>query len=132
MTRRHRDSLLLCAAYDSTFSFSGGHDGEWSGRCIHCNRRVGLEADGRPFGGTTLEHIVPRHHGGTDELSNLAVACSRCNSQKGRRLDVLRRDDPRLVRVVKFLLERRQDRLREPIDGGCLRLMLLMKGDTSP
>lgn len=29
-----------------------------------------------------IEHIVPRHHGGTTELSNLAFACFGCNSHK--------------------------------------------------
>ena len=127
MTRRHHDRLLWCAAYDRTFVFSGGRNGQWSGRCIHCNRKVGLEADGRPFGGTTLEHIVPRHHGGTDRFDNLAIACSRCNNQKGTRLDTLRRDDPQLVKVIEFLRARREARLREPKDDGCTRLLNLIE-----
>lgn len=33
-----------------------------------------------------VEHIVPRKHGGTDELANLAWACVRCNLAKASNL----------------------------------------------
>ncbi|MCC6362714.1 MAG: HNH endonuclease [Bryobacterales bacterium] len=33
-----------------------------------------------------VEHVVPRQHGGTDEISNLALACHRCNLQNGLNL----------------------------------------------
>ncbi len=29
-----------------------------------------------------MEHVVPRSRGGSDELSNLALACQRCNNAK--------------------------------------------------
>lgn len=32
------------------------------------------------------DHIIPRAHGGSDELSNLAPACRRCNGKKGATL----------------------------------------------
>lgn len=32
---------------------------------------------------STLEHIVPRSMGGTDDIENLAMACSKCNSRRG-------------------------------------------------
>jgi 5-methylcytosine-specific restriction endonuclease McrA len=32
---------------------------------------------------TSLEHIVPLRHGGTDELENIVTACWRCNEAKG-------------------------------------------------
>jgi 5-methylcytosine-specific restriction endonuclease McrA len=31
----------------------------------------------------TLDHVVAKKNGGTDELSNLVLCCSRCNSRKG-------------------------------------------------
>jgi HNH endonuclease len=36
-----------------------------------------------PYSTFHLEHIVARQHGGGDEISNLAWACSRCNHRKG-------------------------------------------------
>jgi hypothetical protein len=33
-----------------------------------------------------IEHIVAKQHGGRDELDNLALACRRCNLQKGPNL----------------------------------------------
>lgn len=33
-----------------------------------------------------VEHIVARQHQGTDEDSNLALACDRCNFLKGTNL----------------------------------------------
>ena len=31
----------------------------------------------------TIEHITPRSQGGTDHITNLAVACNRCNNRRG-------------------------------------------------
>lgn len=61
----------------------------------------------------TVEHIRPRTHGGTDDLENLALACARCNNQKGCRLDNRAAGDPKLQAVVERLLERRRARWRE-------------------
>ncbi len=33
--------------------------------------------------GCEVDHIVSRKHGGTTELSNLALSCARCNRAKG-------------------------------------------------
>ena len=33
-----------------------------------------------------VEHIVPRMHGGSDDLENLALACIDCNLHKGSNL----------------------------------------------
>lgn len=42
------------------------------GFCIYC----GLDAD-------TLDHLIPKARGGTDDPGNLALACSSCNALKG-------------------------------------------------
>ncbi len=49
---------------------------KWSRRCAYCG------ATGVPL---EKEHIVPRSRGGTDRVSNLTVACHRCNQAKGSR-----------------------------------------------
>lgn len=33
-----------------------------------------------------IEHVIPTQHGGPDDLSNLALACHRCNLNKGPNL----------------------------------------------
>jgi len=37
-------------------------------------------------GARSVDHIVPRAHGGSDELSNLAAAHGSCNSERGARV----------------------------------------------
>jgi 5-methylcytosine-specific restriction endonuclease McrA len=47
---------------------------KWGRRCAYCGaEEVPLE----------IEHIVPRSRGGTDRVSNLTLACRRCNQAKG-------------------------------------------------
>jgi len=50
-------------------------------RCEYC--RLPEELSDVPF---HVEHIVARQHQGGDELSNLALACDRCNLYKGPNL----------------------------------------------
>jgi hypothetical protein len=40
----------------------------------------------QPFVAFHVEHVVPRKHGGSDDPSNLALACERCNAFKGPNL----------------------------------------------
>jgi 5-methylcytosine-specific restriction endonuclease McrA len=100
------------AATDRTFERKE-LDGEQvlEGKCIHCQRKLALRADGTPINGATLEHIVPKNHGGTDDLENLAIACARCNSEKGLRHDHKRANDPKLQEVIERLQDRRRKRL---------------------
>ena len=57
-------------------------------RCDLC----GISADERAL---EVDHIVPRRHGGTDDLSNLQALCYKCNANKGARDD----SDLRAVRA---------------------------------
>lgn len=34
-------------------------------------------------GATTADHVIPRAHGGSNDLSNLRPACARCNYSAG-------------------------------------------------
>ena len=116
-SRAHR-LLLWCAATDSSFELAElAGTTVLTGKCIHCGARHVIDLDGRPRSRASVEHIVPRHHGGTDDLQNLAIACERCNFAKGTRLDARRRDDPTLQRVITTLQERRAGRMRPPLPG---------------
>lgn len=44
--------------------------------CIYCQAELTLET-------STLEHLVPRSRGGSDDKSNLTLACFPCNNRKG-------------------------------------------------
>ncbi len=46
-----------------------------------------------------VEHIVPRQHGGSDSLGNLAYACPRCNRYKGPNLTAI---DPHTGRIEEL------------------------------
>lgn len=48
--------------------------GKWHRRCAYCG------ATGVPL---QVEHIVPKARGGTNRVSNLALACGPCNQAKG-------------------------------------------------
>jgi hypothetical protein len=52
-----------------------------------------------------VEHIVARQHGGGDDVSNLAWACSRCNCHKGPNLSSV---DPATGTVVELFHPRLQ------------------------
>lgn len=45
-------------------------------KCVYCKKRdMALE----------IEHIIPRSRGGTNRVSNLTIACHKCNQKKGNR-----------------------------------------------
>src|SRR5947207_5085077 len=44
-----------------------------------------------------VEHVIPRQHGGADELDNLSLACDRCNFTKGPNLTSI---DPNARAIV--------------------------------
>jgi 5-methylcytosine-specific restriction endonuclease McrA len=110
-----RRLVLQIVATDRTFEpveYAGRS--AWAGKCIHCNRQLVVAADGVPLVRATIEHIVPRNHGGSDDLENLALACAGCNHEKGVRHDRRRAGDPKLVEIVERLRRRRRERWREP------------------
>jgi hypothetical protein len=45
--------------------------------CLVCRNVFPLAYDGRDL---TLDHLIPRTHGGTDHPTNLITACHQCNS----------------------------------------------------
>ena len=48
-------------------------------RCEYCE----LHEDQSPLAALHIDHILPRKHGGADDLGNLALACIDCNLHKG-------------------------------------------------
>lgn len=111
-----RTKVLGIVATDTSFARAQGRDGPvWLGKCIHCNARLRVSLHGETGGLATIEHIVPRHHGGDDSVGNLALACARCNHQKGKRLDNKKRTDARLWEVLDALRAKRLSRLRPPV-----------------
>lgn len=136
--RLHR-LLLIAAETDKEASFqpARGPDpstgraeaAHWLGRCLHCRTRIGLDPSGKPWPGTTLEHIVPRSWfgkraaaaltaglSGPDDPRNLALACARCNHGKGKGPDARGPGDPAAFEVIGRLLARRLARWREAPD----------------
>ncbi len=106
----------------------------WDTRCLHCRRRLQVRADGEPLGHASLEHVVPRAWFGRraagaltatvgedpDDARNLALACARCNHDKGKGPDARGPSDARALHVVGALLDTRLRRWRDPdlADGG--------------
>lgn len=129
MSRKHL-LLLAAAVTDATFERSSV-DGEaaWVGKCLHCGSKLVVRDDGRAMGQATLEHVWPQSQGGSDAVANLAVACNRCNREKGWRHDHGKHGE-RLDEVTAVLRERRRARWRDPADVGmAARLAPVMAGD---
>jgi 5-methylcytosine-specific restriction endonuclease McrA len=129
VSRRHL-LLLAAAATDSTFE-RHTLDGRrvWVGKCIHCSSKLVVADDGRSLGEATLEHVWPEAQGGTNDVMNLAVACARCNREKGTRHD--HHGGQRLEQVVAVLQARRLERWRDPCDVGMEARLLPVMGETS-
>lgn len=109
--------LLAAAVTDRTFERTRLDDRPvWVGKCIHCNSKLVVADDGRSLGEATLEHIIPQTRGGTNDVKNIAVACARCNREKGKRHDHKRGE--RLDDIVATLQARRVERWREPEEVG--------------
>jgi hypothetical protein len=51
-----------------------------------------------------IEHIIARQHSGSDDPSNLALACDRCNAYKGTNLSAI---DPETGNIVQIFHPRR-------------------------
>jgi 5-methylcytosine-specific restriction endonuclease McrA len=52
------------------------------GQCEYCE----LPQEIVPLATFHVEHVIPRQHGGSDDPSNLALACYHCNLHKGTNL----------------------------------------------
>jgi 5-methylcytosine-specific restriction endonuclease McrA len=85
----------------------------WIGKCIFCNKKLCINLQGIPDDNVTIEHIIPKSKGGTNDLENLALACSRCNNEKGIRHDINKANKQRAFEVIEKLKEKRMKRWRK-------------------
>ena len=70
---------------------------KWKRQCAYC------KAKDLPL---QIEHLIPRSRGGTDKISNLALACNRCNQKKGNQLlEVFLHCKPDLLASLKRQVE---------------------------
>ncbi len=104
--------MLAVVATDRTF-IPDPRLGGYVGKCIHCRTKLVVMSDGQTS--ATVEHVLARAHGGTNDPSNLALACARCNHEKGVRHDTRRANDPVLIERVAALRAERGRRWREPL-----------------
>ncbi|MFD6091309.1 HNH endonuclease [Oerskovia sp. NPDC060338] len=54
-------------------------------RCHLCLRGIRLDLPRRHPDGPSADHLIARKYGGTNDLSNLRPAHTRCNSRRGAR-----------------------------------------------
>jgi 5-methylcytosine-specific restriction endonuclease McrA len=88
------------------------HQPCWVGRCIHCNTKVFVTSSGTTD--ATIEHIKPLCDGGDPtDPHNLALACTRCNNEKGIRHYMHAGKGGRADEVIAQLLAKRADRWRD-------------------
>ena len=52
--------------------------------CHYCGKHLQTKTRAKrlPTNYCHIEHIVPREHGGTNELTNLVLSCKHCNTRK--------------------------------------------------
>ena len=111
--------LNKIAETDSTFTRQGEC---WVGKCLICGGP--LRFDAATGEGATVEHILPRSLGGSNELLNLGIAHRHCNGEKGQHWDPRRRHRAapgRYRTLLARLHAERQRRWRAEADVGCGR-----------
>ncbi|MFN8009792.1 MAG: HNH endonuclease [Holophagaceae bacterium] len=121
-----RRALVAALRTDAEASLG---DATWTTRCLHCRSGLTFDASGAPLNGGTLEHVVPRSWfgkraaealieglEGPDDPKNLALACPRCNQQKGKGPDAKGPSDDRSREIVAALQRARMARWRD-VDG---------------
>jgi hypothetical protein len=66
-------------------------------RAANCCEYCGLPQSAIPYLTFPVDHIRARQHGGSDDLSNLALACGHCNAHKGPNLSGVDPDTDQIV-----------------------------------
>ena len=130
MSRNLKDRMLLALKTDqiavlvTTKTFGEA----WQTRCLHCRSALFVSKQGDSLSGVTLEHIVPQAwferpkiiaklaltFTQVNDAKNLALACARCNHDKGKSHDC-HPNDEHARGVVLALLASRIARYQTPI-----------------
>jgi 5-methylcytosine-specific restriction endonuclease McrA len=71
---------------------------------VNCCEYCQLHQDDSPLVVLHIEHIIPKKHGGSDNIDNLALACIDCNLHKGPNLTGI---DPETNEVTALFHPRR-------------------------
>lgn len=49
--------------------------------CVYCKESLDRDT-------ATLDHLMPKVHGGSDDVTNLVTSCQPCNARKGDRIGI--------------------------------------------
>ncbi len=74
-------------------------------RAENCCEYCQLCQDDSPLAALHVEHIIPKKHGGVDDVNNLALACIDCKLHKGPNLTGL---DPETGELCRLFHPREQ------------------------
>ena len=83
--------------------------------CEYCH----LHQDDSPLAALHIEHIIPKIHGGSDDVENLALACIDCNLHKGTNLTGI---DPE-TNVITELFHPRRHAWEDHFHGTTIRVL---------
>ena len=75
-------------------------------RAAHACEYCDLPQEADPFFRFQIEHIIPKQHGGVDDLSNLALACQHYNLHKGPNLAGIDPDTGQMVPLFNPRMQR--------------------------
>lgn len=73
--------------------------------CQFCNKPF-------PVSQLTLDHVLPRSHGGKSNWSNISTACKTCNSKKGNNPDIKPKVMPHRPSYYELAARRREYPIR--------------------
>ena len=95
-------------------------------KCQYCGKK-GIGKNSVPL---TIDHVIPRIHGGTDVVTNLVAACVVCNGQRKGNLLPHQIIDEALKEKVKEALKHAQKPMKAPTTMNILQTkrIELLKG----
>ncbi len=112
------NSILRDAAIDALIAKDGR-------RCFYCARRVSKNGTRKKGNVLTIDHVIPRALGGSDELSNLVLACEPCNKKKADSLqglvELLREQKKQISQLRAERLHMEQTIARSRVEARSLR-----------